>query len=503
MTKELARYFFSGIRRFFSGIILSRISGLGRDLIMAYAFGDHPAVAAFLIAFRFSHVLRRFFGEGPLQSAFIPHFEGLKSKDQRIAYTFFRELTKWLSVVVLLIVVVCELGLGSILQFLSHDNREIVQLTIWIFPCLIFICLYGFNISFLQCHNVFFIPSVAPFLCNVIWIFGALYLRERVASEAMPILAKWVVCGFIVQWIITVPQVYHLIHGKARILLIRKEMIKLSKTFGVSALGVGAVQINSFLDVIFARCICSSGPVYLWYANRFQQLVLAILGISAVNTLVPVLSRAIRRGEVEKGKGIFSFGCRNIITMMLPMTLAVYMLGFAAIDLVFGRGSFSFYAVSQTDKCLKAYSLGLLPATLVMLQSAVLYATGVFHIPMLFSFVTVGANIGLNILFVFVFHLGVASTALATSIGAWCNSLLLYRALLKQGWHMGYSFQSFAHLLLATALASITVFFIEGPLKQLFLSKVFLFIIPGCLFIGILALYAGLFKKRGVKELVQ
>ncbi|MEM8727583.1 MAG: lipid II flippase MurJ [Chlamydiota bacterium] len=71
-TLKLGKYFGSGLRRFFSGMILSRISGLGRDLSMAYAFGDHPMVAAFIVAFRFATVLRRFFGEGPLQSAFIP-----------------------------------------------------------------------------------------------------------------------------------------------------------------------------------------------------------------------------------------------------------------------------------------------------------------------------------------------------------------------------------------------------------------------------------------------
>ena len=503
MASELTRYFFSGIRRFFSGIMLSRISGLGRDLAMAYAFGDHPAVAAFLIAFRFSHLLRRFFGEGALQSAFIPHFEELKSKNAGGAYAFFLELTKFLSLTVLLIIVVFEVGLGSILPFLSKENREVVQLAIWMIPCLLFIALYGFNISFLQCHNVFFVASVAPFLCNVTWILGALYLRKRVASEAMPTLAKWVVCGFVLQWVITMPQVYHLIRRKTRAFLARKEVIKLIKTFGINALGVSAVQINSFLDVIFARCICSSGPVYLWYASRFQQLVLATLGISAVSTLLPILSRVIKRGELEEGKRVFSFGCRNIITMMVPMTLALYMLGFAAIDLVFGRGNFSFYAVKQTNRCLSAYSLGLFPATLVMLQSAVLYAKGIFHIPVIFSFIAVLVNIGLNILFVFGLHFGSASTALATSIGAWCNYFMLYHTLLKEGWQMGCSFRSFVHLVFATTLASMAVFFLDLLLKQLFLNKVFLFVIPGSVFVGVFVLYLFVFKDWSLKELVR
>ena len=190
MSKELSQYFTSGVKRFFSGIALSRISGLGRDLAMAYAFGDHPAVAAFFIAFRFSHLLRRFFGEGPLQSAFIPHFEGLKSEDRGAAYGFFQQLTGLMSLVVLSVVIVLELGLWGSFGLLSPASREVVTLATWMVPSLIFISLYGLNISFLQCHNVFFVPSIAPFLCNMVWILGALYLKGRMAGEAMPLLAN-------------------------------------------------------------------------------------------------------------------------------------------------------------------------------------------------------------------------------------------------------------------------------------------------------------------------
>jgi len=85
IQKSLTSYF----RRFFSGILLSRISGFGRDLSLALAFGDHPSIASFLIAFRFSNLMRRLFAEGPFQSTFIPYFEGLRMKDQNRAVFFF------------------------------------------------------------------------------------------------------------------------------------------------------------------------------------------------------------------------------------------------------------------------------------------------------------------------------------------------------------------------------------------------------------------------------
>lgn len=76
-------------RRFFSGTLLSRMSGFGRDLSLALAFGDHPSIASFLIAFRFSNLMRRLFAEGPFQATFIPYFEGLRMQDEKQAVFFF------------------------------------------------------------------------------------------------------------------------------------------------------------------------------------------------------------------------------------------------------------------------------------------------------------------------------------------------------------------------------------------------------------------------------
>jgi putative peptidoglycan lipid II flippase len=82
--KSLALY----VRRFFSGTLLSRVSGMVRDLTMAFAFGDHPSVAAFMVAFRLSNLFRR----RPFQSAFIPHFEGLSNKARVALLRLFWEL---------------------------------------------------------------------------------------------------------------------------------------------------------------------------------------------------------------------------------------------------------------------------------------------------------------------------------------------------------------------------------------------------------------------------
>ncbi len=133
--------------RFFSGTLLSRVSGMLRDMSMAYAFGMQPAIAAFMLAFRLSHLFRRLFGEGALQSAFIPEFEALRHKDSQSAFTFFRDLAFGLTLFLTVLITILCLGLGAALQWivLSDDNYEVIFLTLLMLPSLLFICLFGIN----------------------------------------------------------------------------------------------------------------------------------------------------------------------------------------------------------------------------------------------------------------------------------------------------------------------------------------------------------------------
>lgn len=507
MALQLTHVFSSGIKRFFSGIFLSRISGLGRDLAMAYVFGDHPTVAAFMMAFRFANLFRRFFGEGPLQSVFIPHFEGLRAVDPEQAYAFFRKLTFLLAFLLIGLIFFIEGGVIIALHgfSLSLDNQQILQLTASFLPCLLFICLYGINISILQCHNSFFVPSVAPLLCNLSWIGGVFYLRKLMPETAMPVLVKYVFIGFVLQWLVTIPFICKKVSGKLRDWIrwqLGPEVKKFAKSFSLGIFGVGAIQINAFLDAVFARCADLSGPVYLWYSIRFQQLALAVFGIAAVNTLIPLLSQKVKRGLVNEGKEVFSFGMRRIFTVMFCCTLAVFPLGYLAIDLVYGRGNFSSYAVAQTTHCFWAYSLGLIPAALVMLVSAVFYAQENFLTPTIVATLTVGVNILLNSLFVFGFKFGSVGVALTTSIGSWLNYILLHHLLRKQGWKLHDISTNFAPLLKAGCFAMLLTYigvYLLPETAHFFspiIGQLVRFFIPAGVFVMGLFAYAYIWKNH-------
>src|SRR5947209_3244774 len=112
---QLTSSILSSFRRFFSGTLLSRFAGFGRELAMAAFFGTSAEVAAFWMAFRFSQLLRRLFGEGGLHVAFVPHFEKLKKENPQAAASFFAGLTRSLSALLIAMIALLEGALAMVL----------------------------------------------------------------------------------------------------------------------------------------------------------------------------------------------------------------------------------------------------------------------------------------------------------------------------------------------------------------------------------------------------
>jgi len=431
---------FRSVKHFLSGTLLSRITGLLRDVTMAAAFGTQGPVAALLMAFRFSHLLRRIFGEGALQSAFAPHFEELRKDNPLRAAHFFNDLLMGITVLLSGIILLSMVGLGSLLVFgnLSDGNDEILLLTLLMMPGLLFICLYGVNASLLQCEQQFFIPGVAPVLFNGIWTLGVLCLWKVSDREAMPLLAIMIVLACAAQWLMTLPATLRAVRSLGlqtlftRTWSLTADLKALAPMLSLGILGIAAAQINTALDAIFARYADLSGPAYLWYAIRIQQLPLALFGVALSGALLPPLARAVKGEDWQKFQTFLEYGIRKSATLMIPITMVILVAGDSAINLLYGRGDFSDASIIHTTYCLWGYALGLLPMTLVLLVAPAFWAQGNYRIPTMASLISVAINCGLNAWMVLGMGWGAASVALATSVSAWVNLWILHYFLRKQ-----------------------------------------------------------------------
>lgn len=401
-------------KSFFAGTAISRVSGLLRDIAMAISFGSSPKIAAFFVAYRLANLFRRLIGEGNLNAAFVPHFSELK---ERGGY-FYRDVAFSMGVVLLIAVVSLELILWSLKYYVGSDWLEIINLTMWMVPGLFFICLYGLNSSVLQCHKKYFLPAVAPVAFNFIWMASVLFIRD------VQFLAFTITLAFAGQWLVTLFESLKLLPKKEWLKpkIFSADFKRIIKPLMLGILGMGAVQFNSALDPIFARFADLKGPAYLWYAIRIEQLPLALFGVALTGALLPPLTRT---KDPKRRKELLEKALHVAMTMMLICTFGIFALSEVGVNLLFGHGDFSFLDVKQSSLCLWAYGLGLLPSVFVLILASSCYAQKNYRLPTIASLISVGFNLACNALFVFGLGLGAFSIAIATSLSAILNCIIL------------------------------------------------------------------------------
>ena len=426
-----------GAVSFFSGTFLSRISGMLRDVSMAFCFGSHPAIAAFMVAYRFANLFRRLVGEGPLPSGFIPHFEQLRKESPKKGAFFFRDVFFSLLFFLIGLVLILSSGLYFWIQYgsLSESVKEIFFLTLLMMPGLVFVCMYAISSALLQCEKKFFLSGAAPALFNLSWISTVFLFRDTVPSYAVVALSLAVVLGFFLQWTLLIPSMGKYLRSVIswkevfQFRFFSSEVKSVLKPILFGLIGVSAMQVNSALDAVFARIASLEAPAYLWYAIRVEQLPLALFGIALSSSLLPPLARAVSREDWMQFRHLLQFSFSRSFHFIFPCSMALLVLAVSGVNLLYGRGDFDAEATSQTVVCLWGYGVGLLPSVFVLLLAPAFYSQKNFYLPMKAAFYSVGLNVLLNALFVCVFHLGAVSIAISTSISAWFNFFFLSRAL--------------------------------------------------------------------------
>lgn len=496
--------------KFFSGTMLSRITGMLRDMAMAFAFGTEALLSTFMVAFRFAHLARRLFGEGSLQNTFIPHFEALRHENPARAYAFFRDFAASLFLLLIFVIVV---SMGVLVFFL---DSFLIKLVFFMLPSLLFICLYGLNAAFLECEKSYFIPSAAPIAFNGVWIASCLLMMSLPIEQAIIGLSIAVVFACFAQWAFTLPLTFSHLRGP-----FNPFSLDVRKAIGplfLANIGVGASQINNALDPLFALFANQEGPAHLWYSMRIQQLPIALFGIALSGALLPPLSRAIRGGNQEQFSHFFEKAKDKVALFTLPLTGAILATAPSCTNLLFGRGHFTLESVVGTAKCLIAYGFGLFPMTYILIAAPSLYAFGDYKTPMRLAVISMLINVALNALFVFLLGWGDASVAFATSIAAFWNGHFLQKALEKKDPLLKNRYRYFAKCLWISLLGMGAIFLTDFALlgkiptfellfsssltlSQNFSDQLFLFSAEAAAFL--IATFIGIVlssKKRGYFE---
>ncbi len=409
----------------------SRVLGLIREMLFAHVFGASWMSDVFLVAFKFPNFFRRFFAEGAFHATFVPPLSEALQKNKDEAFTFVRQTAMILGSVLLLIVIIVEC-IAPYLTFIlapgytTHSPQWSMAVTLirLMFPYAFFICMASLWASVLNTIGKFGWASASAIILNVVMI-GALIFPSSTPVYTLSF-------GVLLAGIIQMVFLYYLCRRDGFGIRLTKITLtptirSMIKRMGPGMIGAGAMQINVLIDQTLATFLSAGSLTYLYCADRFNQLPLAVLGISIGTVLLPTLSRCITQKDWTRVAYYQEKSYKIGMDLSIPAAFGLCMLSHDIIELFYGHGRFSAEDVHQTAPTLFAYAIGLPAYVLSKIYSTTFFAYKDTKTPLKVTLFSIGLNFLLNLgLMLILNHVGLA---LATSISSWI-SVLVFRFLL-------------------------------------------------------------------------
>ena len=199
------------------------------------------------------------------------------------------------------------------------------------------------------------------------------------------------------------------------------------RLFFPGVIGSGVIQLNIVIGTIIASFLPVGAISHIYYADRLNQLPLAIFGIAMGVVLLPNLSRAIKEKKIDSIKETQNRSLEFSLLITIPSAVGLFILSYPIINILFERGEFLSIDTFYTAKVLSIFSLGLPAYILIKILIICFFAREDTKTPLYFSLISVILNIILSLLLIgSMREMGIAT---ATAISAWLNALLLFFAL--------------------------------------------------------------------------
>lgn len=419
--------------------LISRVLGFVRDVTIASGLGASMLSDAFFVAFKLPNFLRRLFAEGAFNSAFVPQYAGmLATEGEAKAKEFASEAMSFLLFVLFIVAGLFILGMPWFMYVLAPgfaDDADKFSLTITLtritMPYIIFISLVSLLGGILNSSGKFAAVAATPIIMNLCLIIIP-WLIDDITPTGAHSLAIAVMVSGIMQWVWLV----YFCRKQNMLPKFQKPKLtpqvkKLMLLMAPVALGAGVAQINLVIDMIIASQF-DSGVSYLYYADRINELPLAVIGIALGTALLPMLSRQIREGKLEQANHSQNRAIELGLFLSIPAAVALVIIAEPIITVMFERGQFGALETDATYRALMAFALGLPAFILIKILGPGFYANQDTKTPFKIATFCVLLNLALNLLLMIPLkHVGMA---LATSIAGWVNVALMANILCKRGW---------------------------------------------------------------------
>jgi putative peptidoglycan lipid II flippase len=426
--------------------LLSRISGLVRDMVYSQAFGAGTLMDAFLVAFKIPNFLRRLTAEGAFSQAFVPVVSEYKvRRSAEEVRHLVGGVSGTLGVLLLgvtLIGVIAAPVLVTVFAPGFHADGGRFDLTVAMlrltFPYILFISLVALASGVLNSYGRFAVPAFTPVLLNLVMIVFASLIAPHFARPGLVLAAGVFVAGLL-QLSVQLPALKSIgMLSWPRWDRAHEGVRRIGRLMLPGIFGSSVAQVSLLLDTLIASFLMTGSIAWMYYADRLVEFPLGVFSIALATVILPGLSSHHASESKAEFAATLDWALRMTFVVVTPAAVGLLMLAGPLTATIFGYGEFDARDVTMSSYALMAYSVGLVGFSLVKVLAPGYFARQDTRTPVKVGVISLGVNIGFNLAVVVPAYLAGfpaphALLAFSTGMSAFVNCTLLYRGLRRSG----------------------------------------------------------------------
>ncbi len=408
----------------------SRVLGLIRDRMLAGTYGAGVDLDIYYAAFRIPDLIFTFLVLGALSAGFIPLFtrHWCKEDSAKDAWKFTNNVLHILGIFLVGLSVLGAIFTPWILKVVApgFDDQTLVQAVSVSRIMYISTALLGLSSVFggvLQSLKRFTLYAIAPLLYNIGIIIGVVAAQWTTGS--IKVVAWGVVLGSLLHFLI---QIYGAANAGWRYHFVwnwkDSDARELMSMMGPRLLGLAVSQVNLIVMTAIASLLAIGSITVFNFANNIQFVPIGIVGISFAIAAFPTMSEFANKKDTKSMIKIVSRTARNILFLIVPLTVIFLALRAQIVRVVLGAGVFGWNETIITANVLGFFVISLFAQALIPLLVRVFFAYKNTSIPAIIALISAAINIALAIMWSK--SMGVPGIALAFSVASIVQLILLW-----------------------------------------------------------------------------
>lgn len=462
-----------------SSIVLSRLTGFVREILVPYVLGVTLESDAYNAAFRITGLMYDLLVGGAIAAAIIPVLAGYIVKDKE--EEGWKAIGTFINIVIVAMVIVCFLGMffapfivRNTMGFRDLEQIKLtVDLTRILFPSVAFLMLAGLINGILNSYHRFAAAAFGPVLYNVGCALS-IGLLGRTAFGIKAI-AYGVMASSFLYFVFQLSfALKNLKFYRVKFHIRHSGFIKVLKLAIPSLLASATVQIKIIITVSFASLFEAGSVTAYNIADRTWQMPYGIFAQGMGVAILPTLAAKLANNEVLDFKRILSKGINMVLLVTIPSCVGFIVLREPIIRTLFQfNDKFSEEAIILTGNILMFFALALITQSIITILNRAFYAANDTITPLWVGIVTILVVIGTSFIFYKYTNLQAAGMALSYSIASALNViLLLYFLNLKvKGIYIKELIVFSAKVSIAAIFMGILIYYTRGLFPQLLNSK--------------------------------